>query len=154
MAKIRLLDQYEKQILDELSTDGRLPVTVLAERIGISKTPCQMRLNRLISEGYILGFKAILNPKKLLLKHTAFIQVKLKTTTKEALFQFNQAVNKIPEIVQCHMIASSFDYLLKVRTKDIDSYRIVLTESISTLPHIDNTSTHISLESVKDRDYD
>lgn len=154
MENFRQLDQFEIRILEELSTDGRLPVTVLAERIGISKTPCQLRLNRLISEGYILGFKAILNPKKMAINHTAFIQVKLKTTTKEALFQFNKAVIKIPEIVQCHMIASSFDYLLKVRTKDIDSYRIVLTESISTLPHIDNTSTHISLESVKDGDYD
>ncbi len=147
------LDQYEIKILDELSKDGRLPVTVLADRIGISKTPCQMRLNRLLSEGYILGFKAVLNPQKLALGHTAFLQVKLKTTTKQALFKFNQAVNKVPEIVQCHLIASSFDYLLKVRTKDIDSYRRVLTESISTLPHIDNTSTHISLQEIKDSDY-
>ncbi len=146
------LDQYEIKILKELSKNGRLPVTVLAERIGISKTPCQTRLNRLLSEGYILGFKAVINPKKMALKHTAFIQVKLKTTTKDALFKFNQAVIKIPEIVQCHLIASSFDYLLKIRTKDIDSYRRVLTESISTLPFIDNTSTHISLEEIKDSD--
>ena len=147
------LDQYEVKILKELSANGRLPVTVLAERIGISKTPCQTRLNRLLSEGYILGFRAVINPKKMALQYTAFIQVKLKTTTKDALFKFNQAVIKIPEIVQCHLIASSFDYLLKIRTKDIDSYRRVLTESISTLPFIDNTSTHISLEEIKDSDY-
>ena len=147
------LDQYELKILEQLSNNGRLPVTVLAERIGLSKTPCQTRLNRLISEGYILGFKAVINPKKMALKHTAFIQVKLKTTTKDALFKFNQAVVKVPEIVQCHLIASSFDYLLKIRTKDIDSYRRVLTESISTLPFIDNTSTHISLQEIKDSDF-
>lgn len=148
----RKLDLTELKIIEELSVDGRLPITTLAQRVGISKTPCQTRLKRLIEEGYILGFKAIINPKKLALQHIAFLQVKLKTTTKQALFEFNQAAINIPEIEQCHMIASSFDYLLKVRTRDIDSYRNVLTESISTLPHIDNTSTHISMQSIKDSD--
>ena len=146
------LDSYEIKIINELSKQGRLPVTELAQRVGLSKTPCQVRLKRLLAEGYILGFKAIINPKKRASQHIAFIQVKLKTTTKQALFEFNRAVRVINEIEQCHMIASSFDYLLKVRTKDIDSYRRVLTESISTLPYIDTTSTHISLESIKDSD--
>ena len=146
------LDSIEIKIIEELSKEGRLPITALAERIGISKTPCQARLKRLIADGFILGFKATINPKKLANQHIAFLQVKLKTTTKQALFEFNQAVKAVAEIEQCHMIASSFDYLLKVRTKDIDSYRSVLTDSISTLPHIDNTSTHISLESIKDSD--
>ena len=151
-SEIRKLDLVELKIIEVLSVEGRLPITTLAERVGISKTPCQTRLKRLLDEGYILGFKAIINPKKLALQHIAFLQIKLKTTTKQALFDFNQAVMKIPEIEQCHMIASSFDYLLKVRTKDIDTYRNVLTDSISTLPHIDNTSTHISMQSVKDSD--
>jgi len=104
------LDQYEKKILNQLAIDGRVPITVLADRIGISKTPCQKRLNRLISDGYITGFKAVINPKMMAMNHTAFIQVKLKSTTKDALLKFNKAVNTVPEIVQCHLIASSFDY--------------------------------------------
>ena len=148
----RKLDRHELKIIKQLSVNGRMPVTTLAQRVGISKTPCQTRLNRLLSQGFILGFKAIINPKKLALQHIAFVQVTLKTTTKQALFEFNKAIKQIPEIEQCHMIASSFDYLLKVRTKDIDSYRGVLTDSISSLPYIDSTSTHISLEAVKDSD--
>lgn len=150
MAEISPLDRYDTKIIAALSENGRLSVTELAQRVGLTKTPCQVRLKRLQAEGYILGFRAILNARKLGQDHVAFVEVKLDSTTEAALTRFNKAVNAIPEIEQCHMIAGAFDYLLKVRTKDIQAYRAILGEQISALPFVANTSTHVSMESVKD----
>lgn len=147
------LDSYDYRILKILSNDGRLTVTELAERIGLSKSPCQTRLKRLIAEGYINGFRAVLNPAKLGVEQVAFIEVKLTDTTEPALRAFSEAVHKVPEIEMCHMIAGAFDYLLKIRTKDMKNYRKVLGETVSSLPHVGSTSTHISMEPVKDNAY-
>ncbi|WP_346891621.1 Lrp/AsnC ligand binding domain-containing protein [uncultured Roseibium sp.] len=148
--EIRQLDRYDRQILDILSSEGRLPVTDLARRVGLSKTPCQTRLKRLQDEGYIQGFRAVLNPQKLGKEHVAFTEVTLSDTREAALKAFNAAVQKIPEIEQCHMIAGSFDYLLKVRTANMQSYRKILGETITALPHVSNTSTYVTMEAVKD----
>lgn len=147
---MRQLDRFDRQIIAILSADGRLPVTDLAKRIGMSKSPCQSRVKRLQEEGYILGFRAVLNPHKLGREHVAFTEVTLSDTREAALKAFNAAVQKVPEIEQCHMIAGSCDYLLKIRTADILAYRKILGETITTLPHVSNTSTSVSMEAVKD----
>ena len=144
------MDRLDQRILDILKHDGRISVIDLASRVGLSKSPCQVRLRRLIDDGYILGFRAVLDSKKLGLDHIAFTEVKLSDTREVALQAFNDAVRKVPEIEQCHLIAGSFDYLLKVRTADISKYRLVLGERISTLPYVSSTSTFVVMESVKD----
>ncbi len=144
------LDYYDIAILESLSRDGRLAITDLARMIGLSKTPTQARVKRLQTEGYITGFRAVLNPAKLGLDHVAFVEVKLTDTTERALTAFNAAVQQMPEIEECHMIAGAFDYLLKVRTADIKAYRQVLGERISALPYVGSSSTHVSMEAVKD----
>lgn len=150
MIKSSEIDQFDQKILDALVEDGRMSITELSERVGLSKTPCQARLKKLIDSGYIDGFKAILNPIKLGLDHVAFAEVKLTDTREEALLSFNNAVKKIKEIEECHMIAGRFDYLLKVRTSDIRRYRIVLGEKISSLPFVASTSTNVVMQSVKE----
>ena len=144
------IDRFDRAILRELSVDGRMSVTELALRVGLSKSPCQVRLKRLQERGYIRGFRAVLDPARMGLDHIAFVEVRLTDTTEAALRAFNAAVQKVPEIEQCHMIAGAFDYLLKVRTRDIRAYREVLGEKISALPHVAGTSTHVSMEAVKD----
>jgi len=144
------LDQIDIRILTILASDGRMPVTELAEQVGLSKSPCQVRLKRLQKDGFILGFRAVLNDAKLEREHVAFAEVKLNNTTEKALAEFNAAVNKIPEIEQCHMIAGAFDYLLKVRSKDINAYRIVLGEKISGLPYVAHTSSFVAMQAVKE----
>jgi len=144
------LDRFDQEIMAILSVEGRLPVTDLAKRIGISKSPCQVRLKRLQDKGYIRGFRAILDPGKLGREHVAFVEVRLSDTREKALQQFNRAVLKIPEVEQCHMIAGSFDYLLKVRTADILSFRRTLGESITMLPHVASSSSFVAMEAVKD----
>jgi Lrp/AsnC family leucine-responsive transcriptional regulator len=145
------LDSFDRKILAVLADDGRITVTDLARKVGLSKTPCQVRLRRLVETKVIMGFQAVTNPAKIGLDHVAFTEVKLSDTRESALEEFNASVRKIPEVEECHMIASSFDYLLKVRTADIRRYRIVLGEKISSLPHVASTSTFVAMETVKDR---
>ena len=144
------IDPFDRKIIEALADQGRMSVTELAKQVGLSKTPCQVRLKRLLDEGYILGFRAVLDPQKLGLDHVAFAEVRLSDTREKALGEFNAAVMKIREVEACHMIAGSFDYLLKVRTADIRRYRHVLGERISSLPHVANTSTFVVMQSVKD----
>ena len=144
------IDLFDRKIIEALADQGRMSVTELAKQVGLSKTPCQVRLKRLLDEGYILGFRAVLDPQKLGLDHVAFAEVRLSDTREKALGEFNAAVMKIREVEACHMIAGSFDYLLKVRTADIRRYRHVLGERISSLPHVANTSTFVVMQSVKD----
>ncbi|ALR21735.1 MULTISPECIES: Lrp/AsnC family transcriptional regulator [Sphingobium] len=144
------LDDFDRKIIAALIEDGRMTVTDLARTVGLSKTPCQVRLRRLIDAGVITGFRAIVDPAKLGMDHVAFAEVKLSDTREQALREFNAAVRRIPEVEECHMIASSFDYLLKVRTSDIRRYRTVLGEKISSLPHVASTSTYVAMETVLD----
>lgn len=144
------LDKLDMAILRELQKNARITVTELASRVGLSKTPCQIRMKRLEEQGYILGYIALIDQKKLGTKYVAFVQVSLSDTRTRALQAFNEAVRQVPEIEQCHMTAANFDYLLKVRTSDMDSYRAVLGEKISSLPFVTQTSTFVVMENVKD----
>ena len=145
------IDLIDSRIIAHLLRDGRIPITELAEKVGLSKSPCQARVTRLRERGIITGFRATLDPTKLGRDHVAFAEVRLNSTTEKALKAFNTAARNVPEIEECHMIAGAFDYLLKVRTSDIKSYRKVLGEAISALPHVASTSTFVSMQAVKDR---
>jgi len=144
------LDKLDLAILQELQCDGRVTVTELASRVGLSKTPCQIRMKRLEDQGYILGYIALVDQKKIGSHHVAFVQVSLSDTRTRALTAFNDAARQIPEVEQCHMTAANFDYLLKIRTSDLDAYRAVLGEKISNLPYVTQTSTFVAMEGVKD----
>ena len=144
------IDRFDRAILAALTANGRMTVTELAERVGLSKTPTQVRLKRLIDAGVIRGFRAVVDQRLLGQDHVAFAEVKLSDTREAALEEFNAAVRRIPEVEECHMIASSFDYLLKVRTADIRRYRAVLGEKISSLPHVASTSTFVAMEAIKE----
>lgn len=144
------MDRFDQAIVKAMTEDGRISVADLARRIGLSKSPTQARLKRLEAEGVITGYRAMVDPIRLGLDHVAFVEVRLTDTREKALSEFNQAVRKISEIEQAHMIASNFDYLLKVRTRSMTEYRTVLAEKISSLPHVANTSTFVAMEAVKE----
>ncbi len=145
------LDRLDRNILTTLAKNGRLSMSELAIQVGLSKTPVQARVKRLEKDGFIRGYAAIIDRERMGEGHVAFVQVKLSDTRWAALDAFNRAVQAVPEIEQCHMMAASFDYLLKVRTRDIAAYRRVLGERISALPHVAQTSTFVAMETVKDR---
>ncbi|PKP75170.1 MAG: proline dehydrogenase transcriptional activator [Alphaproteobacteria bacterium HGW-Alphaproteobacteria-6] len=144
------LDRYDTAILRALSADGRMPVTELARRVGLTKTPVQARVRRLEEAGVITGYRAVLNPIRMGLAHVAYVEVRLSDTREAALQAFNRAVLAVPEIEECHMMAAGFDYLMKVRTGNIADYRRVLGERISALPHVAATSTFVAMEAVKE----
>ncbi|MEH6650346.1 MAG: Lrp/AsnC ligand binding domain-containing protein [Motiliproteus sp.] len=146
------LDKLDHAIIHQLQQNARITVTELANRVGLSKTPCQIRMRRLEEKGYILGYVALVDRTRMGLSHIAFVQVTLNNTSSKALDAFNKAVYSIAAVEQCHMIAAGFDYLLKVRTSDMASYRCVLGEQISALPHVLQTSTFVVMENVKDEE--
>lgn len=148
--QVRSLDRYDRKILDIVAEDGRITLTDLAERVGLSKTPCQVRFRQLVLDGYIEGFWAILNPAKLGFNHIAFVEVKLSSTNEQALQRFNDEIINIKEVEECHMIAGRYDYLVKVRTTDIMSYRRILEEYISSIPNVASTSTNVVMEPIKE----
>ena len=144
------MDQIDQKIVAALSANARLSMAELAAKIGLSKSPTQARVKKLEAEGIILGYGARISFEKTGRGHIAFVQVTLNDTRASALDAFNEAVRATPEIAQCHMMAANFDYLLKVRTKNIAAYRRVLGEVISALPHVAQTSTFVAMETVKE----
>ena len=147
------LDSYDRKILSALTENARLSMVDLARRVGLSKTPVAARVKTLETKGVIQGYRAILSPEKLDLQHVAYVEVRLSDTRQAALTRFNEAARKVPQIEECYMIAGGFDYLIKVRSRDIIDYRRVLGETISSLPHVSATSTYIAMEAVVEQSY-
>tara|TARA_B100001173_G_scaffold266270_1_gene241712 strand:- start:39 stop:476 length:438 start_codon:yes stop_codon:yes gene_type:complete len=145
-----MIDKIDEEILKLLSKNGRIKLSDLAKKVNLSISPCQARIKKLENKKYILGYHARINLEQLAKAHIAFVQVVLSDTRANALESFNKEVSKLESVEQCHMIAGSFDYLLKVRTKNISQYRTILAEKISSLPNVASTSTFVSMETVKD----
>lgn len=144
------LDSTDMRILEEIQKNGRISVVELSRRVHLTKTPCAERLRRLEKAGVICGYFAKLDPMVVNAGHIVMVQVQLKGTTADELESFNTAVVRVPEIQSCHMVAGGYDYLLKVRSKDIDAYRRILGEVISKLPGVLQTHTYVVMEIVKD----
>ena len=145
-----MIDKIDEQIISILAKNGRITLSDLAKKVNLTISPCQARLKKLENKNYILGYHARVNYEQLQRAHVAFVQVVLSDTRANALENFNREVSKLESIEQCHMIAGSFDYLLKVRSKNISQYRSILAEKISSLPNVSSTSTFVSMETVKD----
>ena len=145
----RPLDRIDRRILGALQQDGRLSNVELARRVGLSPTPCLERVRRLERAGYIIGYRAALSPQKLDAALLAFVQVTLDRTTPDAFEQFRAAVVARPELLECHMVAGGFDYLLKVRVRDMTAYRHFLGETLTSIGGISQTHTYVVMEEVK-----
>lgn len=143
-------NRIDWKILQALQRDGRMSIVELAEKVGLSKTPCTERLRKLEARGVLTGYQALINPQAVGQGHIAMVQVVMAKTTADSLGQFNAAVRGIDQIQCCFMIAGGFDYLLKIRTRDIDDYRRLMTDVIAYLPGVQQTHTYVVMESVKD----
>ncbi|GGE50938.1 ArsR family transcriptional regulator [Actibacterium pelagium] len=142
------MDEIDRRILSELTSDARISIVELARRVNLSKTPVAARVRHLEEIGLITGYRAMLSPIKLGLSHVTFVEVRLDDTREAALQAFNDAVRAIPEVEECYMIAGGFDYLLKVRSRTIEDYRRIMAESLSALPYVSSTSTYVAMEAV------
>jgi Lrp/AsnC family leucine-responsive transcriptional regulator len=143
------LDRTDRRILGLLQADGRISTVDLAERIGLSPTSTSERLKRLQREGYVAGFRAVLDPHRLGLELLVFVEVSLDKTTPDVFERFAAAVRRAPEVLECHMVAGGFDYLVKTRVADMAAYRRFLGEILLALPGVKETRTYAVMEEVK-----
>lgn len=143
------LDRIDLRILNLLQADGRISNLKLAEAIGLSATAVLARTQRLQRDGYILGFEARLDPFKLGRGMMVFVEVLLDRTTPHVFDAFKAAVQVHDEIMECHMVAGGFDYLLKTRMADMAAYRQFAGQVLWQLPGVRETRTYAVMEEVK-----
>lgn len=143
------LDRTDRRILALLQQDGRISNVKLAEAVHLSPTATLERVRRLTEQGYILGYRARLDPHKLGAGMLVFVEIILDRTTENILEQFRAAVRDQPEIMECHLVAGGFDYLLKLRVADMEDYRRVAGRVLWRLPGVRETRTYAVMEEVK-----
>jgi Lrp/AsnC family leucine-responsive transcriptional regulator len=143
------LDRIDRKILSILQEDGRIANLKLADAVALSPTAVLARVQRLTRDGFILGYEARLNPLKLGAGMLVFVEVLLDRTTPNVFDQFKAAVQVHPEIMECHMVAGGFDYLLKTRSADMNAYRVFAGNVLWQLPGVRETRTYAVMEEVK-----
>ena len=143
------LDRIDRKILSILQEDGRIANLKLAEAVALLPTAVLARVQRLTRDGFILGYEARLNPLKLGAGMLVFVEVLLDRTTPNVFDQFKAAVQVHPEIMECHMVAGGFDYLLKTRSADMNAYRVFAGNVLWQLPGVRETRTYAVMEEVK-----
>jgi len=143
------LDETDRRLLRALQADGRISNSELAERCSLSASACSDRVRRLRESGYITGFAAVLDPEKVGRALLIFVEVVLDRTTPEVFETFAAAARRAPDVLECHMVAGGFDYLIKARVRDFAEYRKFLGEVLVRIPGVRETRTYAVLEEVK-----
>jgi len=143
------LDAIDRRILAALQADGRLSNVDLAEKIGLSPSPCLRRANRLEREGYVEGYRAMLGRRRIGLGLTVFVGVKIDGHADDRATTFEQEVVACPEVVSCHMVAGDADYLLEVTVPDLDAYQRFLVGKLLNLPLVREVKSTIAIQTLK-----
>ncbi len=147
---MKALDRTDRRILSVLQRIGRITNAGLARRVQLSATPCLERVRRLEREGYIQGYRAKLDPERLGAGLLVFVQVTLDRTTPDVFARFREEVVALPEVQDCHMVAGGFDYLLKIRVRDMAAFRRVLGDGLTALPGVLQAHSYVAMETVKE----
>jgi Lrp/AsnC family leucine-responsive transcriptional regulator len=143
------LDAIDRKLLREVQRDGRASVVALAERVGLSATPCQRRLRRMEEAGIIAGYAAVLDAPRLGLGLTAFVQVSLASRSEETVEAFHAAIGRMPEVLAAWAMSGETDYLLQVVARDLEDYGEFATRRLLRLPGVKDTKSAFVLRSVK-----
>ena len=147
--KSRNIDKAGKIILRELQRDARLPFAVLAQRGGLSVSPSPRRVKQLEEEGVITAYAATLSRAALGLANEFFVEVSLAAQTEEAFEKFERAVQRIPEILECHLMSGQFDYMLRVVAQDVADYERIHRNMLARLPGLQRIQSGLALRTVK-----
>ena len=145
------IDKFSEDILRELKKDGRISNIDLADKVGLSPSACLRRVQELEKQGVIRGYRAILDNHKLGIRFSAFVTVGLSIHTKDSQRAFEQAIVNSDEVLECHNVTGSFEYILRVETSDLLAYKIFHTDVLGDLPQVATISTHVVMESAKDQ---
>ncbi len=143
-------DKYNAIILHELSKDGRIPNVELAEKIGLSPSACLRRVQELENSGLIKGYRAVLNREMQGIGFIAYITVGLKEHTREAQIAFEKEIKYANEVVECHNTTGPFEYLLRVETLDIRTYKTFHSDILGAIPQVNTITTYVVMDSPKD----
>lgn len=146
----RELDRIDIKIVTALQQNARLSMTELAERIGLSVTPCTERVKRLEREQFILGYHARLNPQAFGQSLLVFVEIKLSAKSGAKFEEFKRAVRKLPNVLECHLVSGEFDYLIKARIPEMNAYRRLLGDVLLTLPGASESRSSIVMEEIKE----
>ncbi len=145
-----MLDRTDLKILELLQQDGKISNIKLAEAVNLSATAVLARVQKLVHDGYILGYAAILNPDLLDKSFVIFVEVLLDKTTPNVLDEFSEAVVQYPDIVECHMISGGFDFLIKIRCQNMEAFRKISGEVLWQLPGVKETRSYPVMEVLKE----
>lgn len=143
------IDHYEKKILEILQEDARISSSELAEKVGLSQSPCWRRVNMLEESGVIRKRVVLVDRKKVGLRAQVFAQVKLSAHGRAHLADFEAAIADIPEVIECYVLMGTVDFLLRVVTVDIESYEKLFFEKLSRLPGVQEITSSIALSEIK-----
>jgi len=143
------LDRIDRRMLEELQRDGRLPATELAERVGLSPTPCLRRLRQLEDDGVISGYTAVVDPQKLDLNIVAYIELKLDQRSEADTAAFREAVLAEPAIIECYALTGTIDYLLKVAVRDLEEFSELTMQKILRYPGVRSITSGLMLQVLK-----
>ena len=143
------LDEIDCKILNTLQQEGRISILDLAEEVGLSPTPCARRVKRMEDEGIIQGYAAVLNPRALGVHLDVFVNVRLRSSTREAIDIFEGAIQSMPEVVECYLVTGNYDYLVHLRVTDIDDFKSFVRERLSSIASVGETVSSIALEQTK-----
>ncbi len=142
-------DRTDQRILDTLQTDGRLSNVDLAERVGLSPSPCLRRVKQLEDAGMIDGYRAILNRKAVGLGLTVFVELKVGKHSRDNAAALQDALIALPEVVSCHMVSGASDFLAEVVVPDLEAYERLITDRILTLPTVEDVRSNFAIRTVK-----
>ena len=148
--KSEIIDRTDKIILTQLQRQGNMALSELAEKAGLSASSCHRRVKLLEQKGIITGYSAALDRKALGLTNEFFVEVSLVAQTEEAFEKFEKAVQRVSEILECHLMSGQFDYLLRVIAKDAEDYERIHRTKLARLPGLQRIQSSLALRTVKD----
>ena len=149
-AKAKMLSAIDRNILRILQKEGRITFAELSRRVGLTPTPCVERVKKLEKENVITGYTALVNPEFLDAALVVFVQISLNRTAPEIFEQFRNAARQLSEVQECYLVSGNFDYLIKARVADMAAYREFYGETLLTLPGVQECTSYVVMEQVKD----
>jgi Lrp/AsnC family leucine-responsive transcriptional regulator len=144
------LDRMDRKILDLLQRQGRISMTELGEQVGLSTSPCSERVKRLERQGYIRGYHAHVNPTPLGRSLLVFIEITLSQKSPHIFETIKREVGQMPEVLECHLVSGSFDYLLKARLRVMTEYRELLGKILDKIPVPAQSNSYVVMEEIKE----
>jgi Lrp/AsnC family leucine-responsive transcriptional regulator len=147
---VRALDKLDRKILTILQLDGRIAMKELAERVGLSVTPCIERVKRMERENVIMGYFARVNPQQVGASLLVFVEITLDHKSGNMFEQFRREVQRIPEVLECHLVSGDFDYLIKARIGEMADYRKLLGDILLQLPGAVQSKSYVVMEEIKE----